>query len=70
MSDIEPKPPKKERPPGFLPIVTNGFDRGFISVVLFVALHLFWFRFLEQSLSINIATLISVALGYVIIRWG
>ncbi len=30
---------------GFLPIETNGFDRVFIAVVVFVALHLFWMRF-------------------------
>ncbi|MGO4335104.1 DUF2160 family membrane protein [Labrys sp. KB_33_2] len=55
---------------GFLPIHTNGFDRGFIAVVLLIAIHLFWMRFLEQSLSIYIATAISLVLGYVIIKKG
>ena len=55
---------------GFLPIKTNAFDRGFISVVLFVAIHLFWMRFLESSLPLWIAALISVALGVWIIRKG
>lgn len=61
---------KRERPPGFLPIQTNTFDRYFISVVVLVAVHLVWFRFLETYLSINIATIISLVLGYIIVRWG
>lgn len=55
---------------GFLPIETNTFDRVFISVVCFVAIHLFWMRFLEEYLTLWIATAISIALGYVIVRWG
>jgi predicted small integral membrane protein len=55
---------------GFLPIHTNAFDRGFIGVVLFVAIHLFWMRFLEAWLPLWIATVISLALGYVIVRRG
>lgn len=55
---------------GFLPIVTNGFDRVFIGVVCFVAIHLLWMRFIEQSLPLWIATVISLVLGYIIVRWG
>lgn len=55
---------------GFLPIITNTFDRVFISVVLFIAIHLFWMRFLEASLPLWIATLISVLLGQWIVRKG
>ncbi len=55
---------------GFLPIHTNGFDRGFISVVCLIAIHLFWMRFLETHLSIYIATAISVVLGFLIIKKG
>jgi predicted small integral membrane protein len=55
---------------GFLPIVTNGFDRIFISVVIFVAIHLLWMRFLEADLSLYVATALSVVLGAVIVRWG
>jgi predicted small integral membrane protein len=55
---------------GFLPIHANTFDRVFISIVFFVAIHLLWFRFLEASISINVATLISLILAFVIIRWG
>ena len=44
---------KKNR--GFLPIKTNWFDRLFIGTISFVALQLFWMRFIEQYASINIA---------------
>lgn len=59
-------PPKH----GFLPITTNLFDRIFIAVVLFVAIHLFWMRFVEQSLSLYVATAISVVVGAIVIKRG
>lgn len=56
---------------GFLPIETNWFDRLFISVVIWVALSLFWFRFIEPlGLSIWIANVIALVLGGWIIRKG
>jgi predicted small integral membrane protein len=55
---------------GFLPIKTNTFDRVFISVVLFIAIHLLWMRFFEAYLSLWIATLISLLLGQWIVRKG
>ncbi len=56
---------------GFLPIETNWFDRVFISVVLWVALSLFWFRFLEPlGLSIWLCLAISVVAAVIIIRKG
>ena len=55
---------------GFLPIKTNTFDRVFISVVLFIAIHLLWMRFCEAHLSLWIATIISLLLGQWIIRKG
>ena len=56
---------------GLLPIKTNAFDRGFIGVVLFVAIHLFWMRFLEPSgLSLYIATAISLILAVIIVKHG
>jgi predicted small integral membrane protein len=58
------------REDGFLPIKTNTFDRVFISVVLFIAIHLLWMRFFEAYLSLWIATLISVLLGQWIVRKG
>lgn len=55
---------------GFLPIQTNTFDRFFISVVCFVAIHLVWMRFFEAFLSLWFATIIAIVLAYIIIRWG
>ncbi|MBK8033473.1 MAG: ABC transporter permease subunit [Chloroflexi bacterium] len=55
---------------GFLPINANTFDRVFISIVLLVAIHLLWMRFVEAFLPIEIATLISVVLGIFIIWKG
>jgi predicted small integral membrane protein len=63
-------PKRAVRPDGFLPIDTNLFDRIFIAVVVFVAIHLFWMRFVEQSLSIYVATAISVVVGAIIIKRG
>lgn len=61
----------KLKEPGFLPIETNWFDRLFISVVIWIALSLVWFRFLEpMGLSIWIAAAISAALGVFIVWKG
>ena len=65
---VAPTLPRRE---GFLPIETNAFDRVFIGIVLFVALHLFWMRFLEPAgLSLYIATVLSVVLGALIVWRG
>lgn len=56
--------------PGFLPFATNLFDRIFIGVVLLVAIHLLWMRFLEASLPLWVATIISLVLAAVIARRG
>ncbi|SNX71645.1 predicted small integral membrane protein DUF2160 [Cereibacter ovatus] len=56
---------------GFLPIETNWFDRLFISVVIWVALSLFWFRFIEPlGPSIWISNAIALALAVLIISKG
>ncbi|MGL5010480.1 MAG: DUF2160 family membrane protein [Paracoccaceae bacterium] len=56
---------------GFLPIETNWFDRLFISVVIWVALSLFWFRFIEPlGPSIWISNAIALGLAVWIIRKG
>ena len=55
---------------GWLPIETNAFDRVFIGIVVFVALHLFWMRFLEAHLPLYLATAISLIIGYLIVRRG
>lgn len=60
-----------EKKPGFLPIQTNWFDRLFISVVIWVALSLIWFRFIEPlGLSIWISNAIALILGIFIVRKG
>lgn len=62
-----------EAPPaaaGFLPIVTNWFDRVFIGIYLFVALELFWMRFLEQSIPLSVCHVVAVAMGVVIVWKG
>jgi predicted small integral membrane protein len=56
---------------GFLPIETNAFDRCFISAVIWVAISLLWFRFLEPlGLSIWISNAISAALAVFIVKKG
>jgi predicted small integral membrane protein len=54
----------------FLPIRTNTFDRYFISVVLYVAIHLLWMRFAEVYAPLWIATGLSLLLAVIIVRWG
>lgn len=68
----EEEPPKAPiEKLGFLPIETNWFDRLFISVVIWVALSLFWFRFIEpMGLSIWISNAIAVVLAIWIVRKG
>ena len=69
IEENEARPPAIRQ--GFLPIETNWFDRVFISVVLWVALSLFWFRFLEPlGLSIWLCTAISLIAAIYIIRKG
>tara|TARA_B100001057_G_scaffold440458_1_gene474371 strand:- start:18 stop:197 length:180 start_codon:yes stop_codon:yes gene_type:complete len=46
---------------GFIPINTNWFDRLFIGVISYVALQLFWMRFLESILSINVGIVLGIA---------
>ena len=56
---------------GFLPIETNWFDRLFISLVIWVAVSLFWLRFIEPlGLSVWISTAACVGLAAYIIRKG
>ncbi|RZA12096.1 MAG: hypothetical protein EOP02_30965, partial [Proteobacteria bacterium] len=50
--------PRKTERDGFLPIRTNGFDRGFISVVILILVHLLWMRFLEGVLPLWVATVL------------
>ena len=55
---------------GFLPIVTNWFDRIFVGIYLFVALELLWMRFLEQSIPLVVCHVLAVALGVLIVWKG
>jgi predicted small integral membrane protein len=55
---------------GFLPIVTNWFDRVFVGIYLFVALELLWMRFLEQSIPLTVCHVLAVALGVLIVWRG
>ena len=67
----ESLPEFAEKKSGFLPIETNWFDRLFISVVIWVALSLFWFRVMEPAgLSIWISNAIALALAVIIITKG
>ncbi|MCD1619083.1 DUF2160 family membrane protein [Salipiger marinus] len=70
LRDNEPPPPEEEET-GFLPIQTNWFDRLFISVVIWVALSLVWFRFIEPfGPSIWISNAIALAVAVLIITKG
>ncbi|PDQ22997.1 hypothetical protein CN311_00640 [Mesorhizobium sanjuanii] len=55
---------------GFLPIVTNWFDRVFVGIYLFVALELLWMRFLEQSIPLSVCHVLAIALGVLIVWRG
>jgi predicted small integral membrane protein len=57
-------------PPGFLPIITNAFDRIFIGTVIFVAIHLLWMRFIEAYIPLFVATILSVLIGVAIVARG
>ena len=55
---------------GFIPINTNWFDRLFIGVISYVALQLFWMRFLESFVSLNFAIGIGILWIIFVIRKG
>lgn len=65
-----PVQPTMPRRAGFLPITTNAFDRVFIGVVVFVALHLLWLRFLEAHAPLFVATVLSVLIGVIVVARG
>ena len=56
--------------PGFIPIETNWFDRLFMGIYLFVALELFWMRFIEQSIPLIVCHVLAIVLGVLIVRKG
>ena len=53
---------------GFLPMVTSRGDRFFISLLAAAYLHLFWLGL--TSLPVLPASLLSLVLGGIIMRWG
>lgn len=56
---------------GFLPFATNTFDRYFISVIVFVAVHLLYMRLIEPlGAPLWLATILTVVLGFIIVRRG
>ena len=69
INELGPDDDRKQRP-GFLPIETNTFDRVFIAVIILVAIHLLWMRFLEAALPLYWATVLSVVVGGVIVMRG
>jgi predicted small integral membrane protein len=74
LDEIETEMPKavvgQQERVGFLPIVTNWFDRVFVGIYLFVALELFWMRFLEQSIPLTVCHVLAIVLGVVIVWRG
>jgi len=61
---------RKRENSGFLPIHTNAFDRVFIGAVILIGVHLLWLRFMEPALPIEVATVISLVIGYYVVRRG
>ena len=55
---------------GFLPFYTNAFDRVFIGVVILIGIHLLWLRYMEPALPIEVATVLSLIIGYYVVRRG
>jgi predicted small integral membrane protein len=70
MSNNDGNDQKNATQPGFLPIITNTFDRIFIGAVIFVALHLLWMRFVEAYIPLYVATILSVLIGAMIVARG
>ncbi len=55
---------------GFLPFDTNPFDRVFVSIMLTVAIHLLWMRFLEEYIALTVATILTLILTVIIVVRG
>ena len=55
---------------GFLPFDTNPFDRVFVSIILMVAIHLLWMRFLEEHITLTLATILTLILSALIFTRG
>ncbi|MFC3073603.1 DUF2160 domain-containing protein [Shinella pollutisoli] len=68
--DVPGTGPAPQERRGFLPIRTNWFDRLFVGIYLFVALELFWMRFLEQSIPLTVCHVLAIALTALIVWRG
>ena len=55
---------------GFLPFDTNPFDRVFVSIILTVAVHLLWMRFLEAHIPLTFATILMLIVSVIIFVRG
>jgi predicted small integral membrane protein len=55
---------------GFLPFDTNPFDRVFVSIILTVAVHLLWMRFLEAHIPLTVATILMLIVSAIIFVRG
>lgn len=55
---------------GFLPFDTNPWDRVFVSLLLTVAIHLLWMRFLADNITLTVATILCIILGVLIFLRG
>ena len=59
-----------KRKPGFLPIVSNGFDRLFIGICLFVALELLRLAVIGQFIPLIFCHILALGLGVWILWRG
>ena len=67
----ENKPAASAPQHGFLPIVTNWFDRLFIAIYIGVAAELLWMRFLEPAgIPLWVCHILVIAFGIHTIRRG
>ena len=69
-SPAEAKSDPKRDNLGFLPFHTNAFDRFFIGAMILIGIHLLWLRFMEPTLPIEAATVLSLVVGYYVVRRG
>lgn len=61
---------EKKESGGFLQVHTNAFDRVFISVVILIGINLLWLRFMEAALPIEVATALSLLIGFFVMHYG
>lgn len=55
---------------GFLPFETNPWGRIFVSILLTIAIHLLWMRFLEEYISLTVATILTLLMTVIIFLRG